>query len=728
MCSIWEVLSSMEGRAHWIMISRALSDTLEHGLDDLGQLLLVLITQFQDNSLVLALVHEQLLDIPVLLKKVLDDTELSGLLAIGILIDDVGKRLKSGLESINIGRSNTILQELGESLAQSLGRKLGVTGLGSLDDVAESSVKLLGHAGVEGGELSIPLAVGKVRVAEDFDELLERGCHDNRVVETLKNIDKNVMKKGEALGRLGTNDNWVAVLGELANEGLGLLNSAGVIQGEYAENITSLKTSSGLLDELHDTVLLSDQRHVHLHDFNFSVGLASLDVSAVLNRVLDELARARSSQLGGVILLLQQTGLGIDGETGGTDFLLPVDVVTVAVEKDEETTISQGTDTNGALGSIDEQVVGISTRARSSELVPEPVVDEINVESRLEDLCGRNLALLEAGTVEGHALFALNVGLGDGTANNGEHAIRALGSETLGNELIQPACGDGVLLKILGLKKLDEIFDGGLEITTNAQFLESDNHVLARSSTVFTVGEDVTKLTVRVTVDSTLSTNGEVTPHVGTTPEVELMHHTIGRLETLTRIFRGDTAGGRVALGGGAALCLGVDAVEESDITDSMQRKTHGNLKLSCGQIDTAHHFSGGMLNLETRVELEEIELVVGVRVQVLDSTGGNVTDQFTQTDGRILHGLECVGLGNCDGCFFDNLLVTSLNGTVSAKERDVVSVLISQKLHLQMSGIASQLHDEDGGSGNLARGSLVQRLEALLAQGLSDTLTTTTF
>jgi hypothetical protein len=455
-----------------------------------------LITQFQDNGLVLALVHEQLLDIPVLLKKVLDNTELSGLLAISILVGDVGKRLKGGLESANIGRSNTVLQELGESLAQGLGRKLGVTGLGSLDDVAESGVKLLGHAGVEGGELSIPLAVGKVRVAEDFDELLQCGCHDNRIIETLENIDKNVVKKGEALGRLGTNDNWVAILRELANEGLGLLNTAGVIQGEYTQNITSLKTSSGLLDELHDTVLLSDQRHVHLHDLNFGVGLASLDVSAVLNRVLDELARARSSQLGGVVLLLQQARLGIDGETGGTDFLLPVDVVTVAVEKDEETTISQGTDTNGALGSIDEQVVGISTRARSSELVPEPVVDEINVESGLEDLCRRNLTLLEASTVEGHALFALNVGLGDGTANNSEHAIRALGGETLGNELIQPACGDGILLKILGLKKLDEIFDGGLEITTNAQFLESDNHVLSRSSTVLTVSKDVTKLTV----------------------------------------------------------------------------------------------------------------------------------------------------------------------------------------------------------------------------------------
>jgi hypothetical protein len=55
-------------------------------------------------------------------------------------------------------------------------------------------------------------------------------------------------------------------------------------------------------------------------------------------------------------------------------------------------------------------------------------------------------------------------------------------------------------------------------------------------------------------VNTTLRTDGEVTPDIGATPEVELVHHTVGRLEALTRILRGDTASSGVALGLGSSL------------------------------------------------------------------------------------------------------------------------------------------------------------------------------
>ena len=54
-----------------------------------------------------------------------------------------------------------------------------------------------------------------------------------------------------------------------------------------------------------------------------------------------------------------------------------------------------------------------------------------------------------------------------------------------------------------------------------------------------------------------------------------------------------------------------VHAVEGSDIPDSVQRDTHGNLQLDCRDVAARHHLSSWVLDLKTRVELEEVERVV---------------------------------------------------------------------------------------------------------------------
>jgi hypothetical protein len=712
-------------------------------VNNLHDVVLVLVTELKNNSILLRLVHEEVLNLPVLLEKTLDDGKLTVLLALRVHVDDLSKGSEGGLEQVGIGRSDVVLEEPVESLAKGLGRELGVSGLGAVDDLSELSIELLGHASVEGRELSVPLAVGQLRVSENLNELLEGRQHNDRVVVAEKDVVEDVVEDGEALSRLGTNDNRLAVGRELVNESLSLLHASRVIQGKDTKDVTSLESGSRLLDELDNTILLSNEGHVHLHDLDLSIGLTSSDVGTVLDSVLDELTRARRAKLGRVVLLLQQAGLVVDGQTGSTNFLLPVDVVASSIEQDKETTVAQSTDTNRALGAVDEEMVAVRAGTGGGELVSETLVDEVDGEDRLQDILGGNLTLLEASAILGHAGLTGNVSLGDGTADNGEHGLRSLSGKTLGDELIQPTSGDGVLLEGLGLEKLDKVLNGGSEITTNAQLLEGHDHVLPRSRTVLAISENVTELRVRETVNTTLRTDGEVTPDVGATPEVELVHDTVGRLETLTGILRGDSASGSVALWLGSSLAqssafvlelevnlarrLGVDAVQESNIADAVKGKTHSNLQLSSRQIDTTDHLSGRMLDLETGVELQEVELVVGVRVEVLDGTGGDITDELTETDSGRLHGLERVGLRNGDGSLLNNLLVTSLNGAISAEEGDVVAVLISEQLDFEMSGVAGKLHDEDGRARNFTGGGLVESLETVLTCSLSDTLTTTT-
>src|SRR5687768_16007933 len=165
---------------------------------------------------------------------------------------------------------------------------------------------------MESGKLSIPFAVREFGIPQDLNHLLERRCHDHRVVIAVKNAVEDLEENGEALSRLGTNHNRRTNLRELVNECLSLLNSAGIVESENTEDITSLKGGSRLLDELHNTIFLSKKGHIHLHYLDFGEGLASLDVRAVLDRVLDKLSGARSAELSRVVLLLKEAGLGVD--------------------------------------------------------------------------------------------------------------------------------------------------------------------------------------------------------------------------------------------------------------------------------------------------------------------------------------------------------------------------------------------------------------------------------
>jgi len=68
----------------------------------------------------------------------------------------------------------------------------------------------------------------------------------------------------------------------------------------------------------------------------------------------------------------------------------------------------------------------------------------------------------------------------------------------------------------------------------------------------------------------------------------------------------------------------------------------------------------------------------------------------------NLFHFLKCCGGSDGGRRLLDDLLVPPLDGAVSPKEGDGVSVLVSQYLDLKVSGMLRQLHDEDRGAGYL--------------------------
>src|SRR5690606_18847161 len=82
----------------------------------------------------------------------------------------------------------------------------------------------------------------------------------------------------------------------------------------------------------------------------------------------------------------------------------------------------------------------------------------------------------------------------------------------------------------------------------------------------------------------------------------------------------------KVNLGAG----VGINTVEQPDIPNPVKWDTHGNLELSRRKIDPGHHFGCRMLDLQTGVQLQEVEFIVGVRVEVLNGSCGDVPDEFS--------------------------------------------------------------------------------------------------
>jgi hypothetical protein len=57
--------------------------------------------------------------------------------------------------------------------------------------------------------------------------------------------------------------------------------------------------------------------------------------------------------------------------------------------------------------------------------------------------------------------------------------------------------------------------------------------------------------------------------------------------------------------------------VELMSMFDAVERKTHGNLELSDGEVDSRNHFCGRMFDLGARVEFEEVEDILCVAVEI---------------------------------------------------------------------------------------------------------------
>ena len=101
-------------------------------------------------------------------------------------------------------------------------------------------------------------------------------------------------------------------------------------------------------------------------------------------------------------------------------------------------------------------------------------------------------------------------------------------------------------------------------------------------------------------------------------------------------------------------------------------------------QVDAGGHFRNRVFNLNTRVHFDEI-VVAFVVDQEFHGAGAAVVHSFCDLDGvfaKTVSQLLADGQGRCE---FNDLLVTSLDGTVTLAQVYDVAVVVAQYLHFDV-------------------------------------------
>jgi hypothetical protein len=132
---------------------------------------------------------------------------------------------------------------------------------------------------------------------------------------------------------------------------------------------------------------------------------------------------------------------------------------------------------------------------------------------------------------------------------------------------------------------------------------------------------------------------------------------------------------------------------------------------------------------VDTRVDLNEVVAVLLVD-QKLSSASISVTSSLGQSNSVGENVVADVRWEILSRSNLNNLLVSSLNGAVTLVQVDNVTVVVTEKLNLNVLGLVEETLDEDSsvaeGSLGLRGGALERLLESLLLADYSHTTTTT--
>lgn len=508
---------------------------------------------------------------------------------------------------------------------------------------------------------------------------------------------------------------------------------------------------SQLLD---DTILGRADDSLHLHGLDDDKRGTLLDSLALLDLVLENLARHGGGDGGANFLeaesllvpargqkrelsldaVLEDGDLGIVaillGDNGRVDALLG------------EMRVDLGDDVLGAaLGrDVGKDLGGLLALAADG--------NGVQVVARLGNASLDDLALVGAVAVEDlEGKLALAGGVGGAKAERKAMGTRLVGLEaqdtksSLGKDLTLDVAGlEELVSPLLDEASLDVALDEGGGLAEALEKLdvgaEADNLKLAESAgelgngslAVVTADNELGNHAVVGLGDDTAGTETPVQTDILVTLEA-LGENSVDKLARVGHEALFGVLGVDTGLDGGAALghlLLNLGLVKGKLLA-------RGNAELPLDQVDTGNHLSDGVLDLETGVHLHEVELAAVLVEDKLNSTGTDVADSRGGHAGLVPEILLGGSIQIGGGGLFEDLLVSALDTAVTLAESDGVAVLVGKDLDLDVAGADNVLFDEHDlalgaeRSLGLGAGALELGHELILGHDNAHTLATTT-
>jgi len=152
-------------------------------------------------------------------------------------------------------------------------------------------------------------------------------------------------------------------------------------------------------------------------------------------------------------------------------------------------------------------------------------------------------------------------------------------------------------------------------------------------------------------------------------------------------IFGDGTRGGREVI----LWVFGVDTALDCDTVmfdvslADFQVLASGNFDLPFNQVMSGDHFGDGMLDLDSGIYLDEIELFILIQEE-LDSCCVNILGLFDNSESGFAEFFSGVSIEDGARRFFNHFLMSSLYGAVSFIEVDSVTVLVGDCLYFDVS------------------------------------------
>ena len=114
------------------------------------------------------------------------------------------------------------------------------------------------------------------------------------------------------------------------------------------------------------------------------------------------------------------------------------------------------------------------------------------------------------------------------------------------------------------------------------------------------------------------------------------------------------------------------------------QRQALRDLQLQPHEVDPGHGLGDGMLDLDARVHLQEIELPLLVE-QELDGARADIADRLGGADGGRAHARAKFRRDGRGGRFLDDLLMAALDRAIALAHVNDRTVFVAENLHLDM-------------------------------------------